>query len=157
MVYICFRDYYMCLESVLECFQVRYVLENFGDYRAFWGDELHRRVWWLAMDGDLSKVRLSPYFDKRYIWDLVFQWHCFEVNPTVRSEVILIVLKSGQSASPEEAVEEMKERRSTVHPWCRSTVIPEVGRAYFVTNLGPEVTTYYKNTPGRPETLLYHF
>ena len=38
-----------------------------------------------------------------------------------------VLLKSGQSASREEAVGEMKERRSTTHPWCRSMVTPERG------------------------------
>ncbi|KAF3551675.1 hypothetical protein DY000_02008114 [Brassica cretica] len=42
----------------------------------------------------------------------------FEFNPTVRSEVIHVLLKRGQSASPEEAAEEMKERRSTVVSRC---------------------------------------
>ncbi|WZZ36407.1 hypothetical protein YC2023_019808 [Brassica napus] len=37
---------------------------------------------------------------------------------------MLVLLKSGQSVPRERDVEEMKERRSTVHPWCRSTVHP---------------------------------
>ena len=57
--------------------------------------------------------------DTRYSFELAFQCHRFEVNPTVRSEVMHVLLKSGQSISRERAVEEMKERRSTVHPWCR--------------------------------------
>ncbi|KAF2549660.1 hypothetical protein F2Q70_00020531 [Brassica cretica] len=38
-----------------------------------------------------------------------------------------VLLKSGQSASRDKAVEEMKDCRSTVHPRCRSTVTPECG------------------------------
>ena len=38
------------------------ILESFG---AFGGAELHRRVRCLAMDGDLTTVILSPYFDTR--------------------------------------------------------------------------------------------
>ncbi|KAF2608707.1 hypothetical protein F2Q68_00043121 [Brassica cretica] len=68
---------------------------------------------------------------------LAFQFHQSEVNPTVRSEVMPILLKCGQSASREEAVKEMKERLSMVHPWCRSTVIPEHGPSIFLDQLKP--------------------
>ncbi|KAF3522483.1 hypothetical protein F2Q69_00046102 [Brassica cretica] len=64
--------------------------------------------------------------------------HRYEVNPTVRSEVMPVVLKSGLSASREEAVEEVKERRSTVHPWCRSAVIPEHGKSIFQDQIKPK-------------------
>ncbi|KAF2547476.1 hypothetical protein F2Q70_00021935 [Brassica cretica] len=60
-----------------------YVLEKYGDFGAFWGEELHRRVRCLAMDGDLT------------------------THPV--AEVMPILLKSGQSASREETVEEMKD------------------------------------------------
>ncbi|KAF2543323.1 hypothetical protein F2Q68_00029990 [Brassica cretica] len=80
---------------------------------------------------EIFPVGLSPYFDTRYIFELDFQCHRFEVNPTVRSEVMLVLLKSGQYASQEKAVEEMKERRSTTQPWCRSTVMPECGPNIF--------------------------
>ena len=33
----------------------------------------------------------------------------------------------------------------------------KTSQAFFVTNLGPEVTTYYQYTPGWPETLFYCF
>ena len=46
-----------------------------------------------------------------------------------------VLLKSGQSASREEAVEEMKDCESTVHPWCRSTVMPEYGPNIFYDQL----------------------
>ena len=86
-----------------------YVLENFGDFGDFQSllsAELNRRVRCLDMDGDLPMVRLGPYFDKTQSFELYFQCHRFEVNLTVRYEVKLVFLKSGQSASREEAVEE---------------------------------------------------
>ncbi|KAF2599445.1 hypothetical protein F2Q68_00009906 [Brassica cretica] len=61
----------------------------------------------------------------------------FEVNPTVRSEVMPVLLKSGQSISLERAVEEKKECRSMVHPWCRSPVMPECGPCIFQDRLKP--------------------
>ena len=70
---------------------------------------LHRRVKFLTMDGDLSTVRLSPSFNTRYIFELVFQCHRFEVNQYPVAEVMPVLLKSCQSASQEEAVEEMKD------------------------------------------------
>ncbi|KAF3501422.1 hypothetical protein F2Q69_00043729 [Brassica cretica] len=51
----------------------------------------------------------------------------FEVNQHHVAEVIPVLLKSGQSASREEAVEEMKDCRSISQHWCRSTVMPEYG------------------------------
>ncbi|KAF3493667.1 hypothetical protein DY000_02052827 [Brassica cretica] len=73
--------------------------------------ELHRRVRCLAMDGDLS------------------------TNPI--AEVIPVLPKSGQSASREEDVEEIKNCRSMVHPCHRSTnpiaevipVLPKSGQS----------------------------
>ncbi|KAG5410817.1 hypothetical protein IGI04_007136 [Brassica rapa subsp. trilocularis] len=56
---------------------------------------LHMRVRCLDIDGYLP---LS--------FELYFQYHWFEVNPTVRSEVIPILLESGTSALRDEAVEE---------------------------------------------------
>ncbi|WZY99038.1 hypothetical protein YC2023_071367 [Brassica napus] len=49
-------------------------------------------------------------------------------------------------------------RRGTYVDRCRTLDIDRYGcqnadRAYFMTNLGSEVTTYYQYTPGRPETL----
>ncbi|KAF3494576.1 hypothetical protein DY000_02053263 [Brassica cretica] len=41
-----------------------------------------------------------------------------------QNDVILVLLKSGQSASREEVVKEMKECRSMKQHWCRSTVMP---------------------------------
>ena len=80
-------------------------------------EELHRRVRCLATDGDFSTVRLSLSFDTRYIFELSFQCHRFEVNLHPVAEVMHVLLKSGQSASREEAIEEMKKNRSMVKPW----------------------------------------
>ncbi|KAF2541243.1 hypothetical protein F2Q68_00030895 [Brassica cretica] len=46
------------------------------------------------------------------IFESAFQCHRFDVNQHPIAEVMLILLKSGQSASREEAVEEMKDYRS---------------------------------------------
>ncbi|KAG5388809.1 hypothetical protein IGI04_030350, partial [Brassica rapa subsp. trilocularis] len=70
-------------------------------------------------------------------FELYFQCHWFEVNQTVRSDVMAILLKNGQSASRKEAVKEMKERRSTVCPWCQSTVIPKDGPSLFCDQFRP--------------------
>ncbi|KAG5415449.1 hypothetical protein IGI04_003016 [Brassica rapa subsp. trilocularis] len=83
----------------------RYVLEESGDFGVFWSPlsaELHIHVRCLTMYGDLP------------------------MHPV--AEVMFILVKSGQSASREEAVEEIKQHRSTVHPWFRSMVILKHGR-----------------------------
>ncbi|KAF3577176.1 hypothetical protein DY000_02032835 [Brassica cretica] len=67
-------------------------------------EELHRRVRCLAMDGDLTTVRFS--------FELAFQCHRFGVNQHPVAEVMPVLMKNGQSASQEEAVEEMKDCRS---------------------------------------------
>ena len=72
------------------------------------------------MDGDLFTVRLSPSFDTRYSVVLAFQSRWFEVNQIPVAEVMPVLLKSGQSVSREEAVEEMKD--------CRPTVNLDIGR-----------------------------
>ncbi|KAF3574795.1 hypothetical protein F2Q69_00059724 [Brassica cretica] len=46
-------------------------------------------------------------------------------------KVMPVLPKSGQSASREEAVEEMKDCRSMLQHWCRSTVMPEYGLSIF--------------------------
>ena len=73
------------------------------------------------MDGDLSTVRLSPYLDTRYIFELDFQFRRFEVNQHHVTNVMHVVLKSGQSASREEVVEEMHECRSMKQHFHRSS------------------------------------
>ncbi|KAF3533898.1 hypothetical protein DY000_02040943 [Brassica cretica] len=93
--------------------------------------KLHRRVRCLAIDRDLPNVILSSSFNTRYSFELAFQCHRFEVNQHPVSDVMLVLLKSGQSASQEKAVEEMKDCRSTTQHWCRSTVMPEYGLSIF--------------------------
>ncbi|KAF3582992.1 hypothetical protein DY000_02031742 [Brassica cretica] len=67
--------------------------------------QLHRHVRCLAMYGDLPTFRLISYFDTRYIFELAFQCHRFEVNHHPVPEVMPVLLRSCQSASREEAVE----------------------------------------------------
>ncbi|KAF3523127.1 hypothetical protein F2Q69_00047778 [Brassica cretica] len=83
------------------------------------------------MDGDLSTVRWSPYSETRYNFELDFQCHRFEVNQHHVADVMPVLLKSGQSASREEAVEEMKDCRSMLQHWCQSKVMPEYGLGIF--------------------------
>ncbi|KAF3486294.1 hypothetical protein F2Q69_00052972 [Brassica cretica] len=80
-----------------------------------------------------NMVILEPFES----YELDFQCHQFEGNQHPISEVMLVLLKSGQSVSREEAVEEMKDCRSTVHPCCRSTVMPEYGLSIFYDRLTP--------------------
>ncbi|KAF3566932.1 hypothetical protein DY000_02016318 [Brassica cretica] len=54
----------------------------------------------------------------------------FEVNQHPVADMP-VLLKSSQSASREEAVEEMKDCRSMKQHWCRSTVMPEYGLSIF--------------------------
>uniref|UniRef100_A0A0D3CSV0 Uncharacterized protein n=1 Tax=Brassica oleracea var. oleracea TaxID=109376 RepID=A0A0D3CSV0_BRAOL len=53
-------------------------------------------------------------------FELDFQCRRFEVNQYHVAEVMPVLLKSDQSASREEAVEEMKDYRSMKQHWCRS-------------------------------------
>ncbi|KAF3527260.1 hypothetical protein DY000_02040932 [Brassica cretica] len=90
-------------------------LEECGDFGVFWSllsVELYRRVRCLAMDGDISTAILSSYFYTRYSFELDFQCHRFEVNQNPVVEVMPVLLKSGQSASREEAVEKRNVCRS---------------------------------------------
>ncbi|KAF3595547.1 hypothetical protein DY000_02022604 [Brassica cretica] len=79
------------------------------------------------MDEDLPTVRLSPSF----------QFLQFEVNQHPVAEVMQVLLKSGQSGSREEAVEQMKDCRSMKQHWFRSTVMPEYGLSIFYDRLKP--------------------
>ncbi|KAF2611453.1 hypothetical protein F2Q70_00012128 [Brassica cretica] len=83
------------------------------------------------MNVDLSTLRLSPYFYTRYSSEVSFQCRWSEVNKNHVAKVMLVLLKSGQSALQEEAVEEMKDCRSMKQQWCRSTVMPEYGLSIF--------------------------
>ncbi|KAF3585521.1 hypothetical protein F2Q69_00027801 [Brassica cretica] len=118
-------------------------LEESGDFGVFWSllsAELRRPVRCLGMDGDLSTVRLSPYIDKRYSFELAFQCHRFEVNQHHVSDVMPVLLKSGQPALREKAVEEMKDRRWMIQPRCRSKVMPECGPSIFYDRLKPRMS-----------------
>ncbi|KAF3514360.1 hypothetical protein F2Q69_00006380 [Brassica cretica] len=97
----------------------------------------------IAINGDLTTVRLSTYFDTRYSFELAFQCHRFEVNPHPIVEVMPVLLRSGQSASREKAVEEMKDCRSMTQHWCRSTVMPERRPNIFQDRLKPRSHTKY--------------
>ncbi|KAF2561995.1 hypothetical protein F2Q70_00016881 [Brassica cretica] len=59
-----------------------------------------------------SQFRFSPSSITRYIIELAFQCRRFEVNRHPVAEAMPILLKNGQSASREEAVEELKDCRS---------------------------------------------
>ncbi|KAF2587504.1 hypothetical protein F2Q70_00035716 [Brassica cretica] len=83
-----------------------------------------------------SSVFRSSYSDLS-VTGLDFQCHKFEVNQHPSAEVIHVLLKSGQSASREEAVEEMKDYRSMLKHWCRSTWMPECGPNIFYDRLKP--------------------
>ena len=90
-------------------------MEESGDFGVFWSllsAELHIRVRCLAMDGYLPTVRLSSSVYKSYIFELAFQCHRFEVNQHHVTEVMPVLLKSGQSASREKAVEKSNICRS---------------------------------------------
>ncbi|KAG5378180.1 hypothetical protein IGI04_026022 [Brassica rapa subsp. trilocularis] len=86
------------------------ILESFG---AFGGVELHRRVRCLSMDGDLKTVNQHPV-----------------------AEVMPVLLKSGQSASREEAAEKRKPRRSMQHSARRSVEIPDHPPVRFRVQIG---------------------
>ena len=131
---------YYNIESIQSIYGFRDDLEECGDFDVFWtllSAELHRRVRCLAMCGDLSTVRLSPSFNRRYSFELDFQCPRFEINQHPVAEVMHVLLKSGMSASREEAVEKMKGCRSTVHPWCGLTVMQEYGPSIFYDLLKP--------------------
>ena len=104
------------------------ILESFGAFR---GVELHRRVRCLVMAGDFSVVRLSPYFDTRQSFELAFQCHRSQVNQHPVAEVMPLLLKSGQSASREEAAEKRKPCRSMQLSARRSMEIPDRGPCIF--------------------------
>ncbi|KAF3597087.1 hypothetical protein DY000_02021027 [Brassica cretica] len=93
------------------------------------------------MDGDLTIIRLSTSFDTRYSFELAFQCLQFEVNQHHVDEVIPVLLKSGQSASQEEDVEEINDCRSIIQHWCRSTVMPERGSSILQGRLKPRSHT----------------
>ncbi|KAF3603924.1 hypothetical protein F2Q69_00036385 [Brassica cretica] len=66
-----------------------------------------------------------------------------EVNQHLVAEVMPVLLKSGQSVSQEEAVEEIKDCRSITQHWCRSTVMSERGSSIFKDRLKPRSHTKF--------------
>ena len=107
------------------------------------------------MDGDLPTVRLRPSFDTRYIFELAIQFHRFEVNQNPVADVMPIILKSGQSASREEAVEEMKNCRSMKQHWYRSIVMAEYGLSIFYDRLKPRSHTKLPKYPWTTRNHIY--
>ncbi|WZZ51137.1 hypothetical protein YC2023_051244 [Brassica napus] len=57
------------------------------------------------MDGDLPTVRMRSCLDKRYSFELVFQFHRVEFNYDHLSKFMVILLKSGLSDQCEEAID----------------------------------------------------
>ncbi|KAF2562312.1 hypothetical protein F2Q70_00015987 [Brassica cretica] len=119
--------------------------------------ELHKRVICLVMAGDLPTFRLSLSFYTRYSFELAFQYCRFEVNQHPVADVMPVLLKSGQSASREKVVEEMKDCRSTVHPCHRSTVMPEHGPSIFQGRLKPRSHTKLPKYPWTTRNPIYVF
>ncbi|KAF3540673.1 hypothetical protein F2Q69_00023129 [Brassica cretica] len=72
-------------------------------------------------------IKLALVSSQSESFELSFQCHRSEVNQHHLAEVMHVLLKSGQAAMREEAVDEMKESQSMVNPWHRSTVFPERG------------------------------
>lgn len=69
------------------------------------------------MDGDLPTVRMRSCLDKRYSFELVFQFHRVEFNYDHLSKFMVILLKSGLSDQCEEAV------KNQLVSNCRSTLL----------------------------------
>ena len=135
-------------------------MEKCGDFGVFWSllsAELHERVRCLAVNGDLPTVRLSSSFATGYSFELAFQCHRFEVNQHPVVDIMPVLLKSGQSASQEEAVEEMKDCRSITQHWCRSTMMPERGPSIFQDRLKPRSHTKLPKYPWTTRTLFMYF
>ncbi|KAF2563029.1 hypothetical protein F2Q70_00016959 [Brassica cretica] len=79
-------------------------LEESGDFGVFWS---------------LFECRAAQTHQMiSYGWRSSHHFQCrqFEVNQHPVAELMPVLLKSGQSASREEAVEEMKDCRPTVNP-----------------------------------------
>jgi len=109
------------------------------------------------MDEDLSTVILSSSFDTRYRFVLAFQYRWFKVNQHPVSEVIPVLLKSGQSASREEAVEKRNICRSMQNSWHRSIWMPERGASIFQDHLKPKSHTKLPKYPWTTRNPIYVF
>ena len=68
-----------------------------------------------------------------------------------------VLLRSGQSALREEAVEEMKDCRSMTQNWCRSTVMPERGPSIFQDRLKSKSHTKLPKYPWTTRNPIYVF
>ncbi|CAF1905017.1 unnamed protein product [Brassica napus] len=66
-----------------------------------------------------------------------------------------VLLNSGQSASQEEAVEEIKDCRSITQHWCRSTVMPERGSSIFQDRFKPRSHTKLPKYPWTTRNPIY--
>ncbi|KAF3538158.1 hypothetical protein F2Q69_00021693 [Brassica cretica] len=66
-----------------------------------------------------------------------------------------VLLKSDQSASREEAVEEIKDCRSITQHWCRSTVMPERGPSIFQDRLKHRSHTKLPKYPWATRNPIY--
>ena len=144
----------------MSIYRFRDDLEESCDFGVFWrllSAELYRRIRCLAMDGDFPTDILIPSFDTRYIFSLAFQFHWFEDNQHPVAEVMPVLLKIGQSASQEEAVEEMKDCRSITKHWCRSTVMPDSGPSIFQDRLKPKSHTKLPKYPWTTRNPIYVF
>ena len=147
MVYDLFREYYMGLKYVLECFQVQV---RFGE------------LWWFWSFLRCSTAQTRHMFS--YEWrhshgviKLALQYHRFEVNQHHVAEVVHVLLKSDQFASREEAVEEMKECRSTTQPWCQSMVMLEFRPSLFHDRLKPRSYLKLPYYPWTTQNPIYVF
>lgn len=135
----------MCLECVLEHFQVKVRSEYFGDFGVIWGAKLHRYVTCLNMDGGLHTVRLNSFLDTEYIFELSFQFYRFEVHLTIRFKFILDLLESGLPDSQEKTVEDIKECRLLLILWCQTTLMPEEESNLFYDQFRPKSHPWHKS------------
>ncbi|KAF3561478.1 hypothetical protein DY000_02012517 [Brassica cretica] len=73
------------------------------------------------------------------------------------ADVMPVLLNSGQFASREAAVEEMKDCRSMKQHWCRSTVMPEYGLSIFYDRLKPRSNHKLPEYPWTTSNPIYVF
>ncbi|KAF2566043.1 hypothetical protein F2Q68_00026719 [Brassica cretica] len=111
----------------------------------------------LARNGKTNLLRIRRDENQGQVsFELAFQCRRFEVNQHTVAGVMPGLLKCGQSASREEAVEEMKDCRSTKHPCHRSTVIPEYGLSIFYDRLKPRSHTKLGEKGGTPSKFSWN-
>lgn len=117
----------------LSLFRLRYILGYFGDSKAFWGAGLRRRVRSLSMDISFTTVRLSPYFDTQYSFELVLKFHQSRSIRILEKKIMIVLLNSGMSDSREEAVENQLVLTDTkdVAVWWQPTLLQISKPTYF--------------------------